>query len=295
MHTYLWLLTLLSSTPIVSGCRQSGSTTAFEAVDSVVRSGSNDRSQTSDRAAGKRLWVGNFAGSQWRSQWHIRKQGDWGWQNTATIADPQFSTVLRVRYPAGSASPAVKRKTGAPLGGAQFYTTLPFAPQDSLRLSYDVRFSKNFNFVKGGKLPGFFGGTETSGGKKPDGTDGFSTRFMWRKGGQGEVYAYLPTSAKYGNSIGRGNWTFTPGTWHRLEQQVDLNDPQKNNGRVQVWLDGKKVLDQSDLQFRTTKTLKIEGIFFSTFFGGNDPSWATPKEVTIDFANFSVAQPQTGK
>ncbi|MBW4469876.1 MAG: polysaccharide lyase [Stenomitos rutilans HA7619-LM2] len=287
----LWLFALLSSTQVVSGCSQLNSIAAIENVQPSSRSESRDIARASDRvAAGKRLWAGDFSGSRWQSQWHIRKQGDWGWQNTTIIADPQFSRALRVRYPAGSASPAVSRKTGAPAGGAQFYTKLPFAPQDSLRLSYYVRFSNNFNFVKGGKLPGFFGGTETSGGRTPDGTNGFSTRFMWRKKGQGEVYAYLPTSSKYGTSIGRGNWIFTPGTWHHLEQQVDLNQPEQSNGRVQVWLDGQKVLDQNKLQFRTTETLKIEGVFFSTFFGGNDRSWATPKDVTVDFANFSVTQ-----
>ena len=290
----LWLSALLGSALLVSSCSQPNSIAAVENVERSPYSDSNSESNkvanASDRSVAKRsLWKGNFSRSNWPSQWRIRKQGDWGWQNTTTLADPRFSQVLRVRYPAESASPAVNRKTGAPLGGAQFYTNLPSA-QDSVRLSYYVRFSKPFDFVKGGKLPGLFGGTETSGGDNPDGTNGFSTRFMWRKKGQGELYAYLPTSSKYGTSIGRGKWSFTPGTWHRLEQQVDLNHPQKKDGRVQVWLDGKKVLDQSKLQFRTTDALKIEGIFFSTFFGGNDSSWATPKDVTVDFANFSIEQ-----
>ena len=284
----LWLFVLLSFAVIMSGCSQPNSTVAVENFDPSPRSESGKVSDTSDRSARKRLWAGDFSKSNWRSQWHIRSQGDWGWQNATITADPEFSQVLRVRYPAGSASPAVNRKTGAPLGGVQFYADLNLAPQDSLRLSYYVRFSQDFDFVKGGKLPGLFGGTQTSGGNDPDGTNGFSTRFMWRRDGKGEVYAYLPTSSHYGTSIGRGNWYFTPGTWHHLEQQVDLNNPDQKNGRVQVWLDGKKVLDQSNLQFRTTEKLKIEGIFFSTFFGGSDQSWATPKEVTVDFTNFSV-------
>lgn len=287
----LWLFALLGSALIASGCSQLNSTAAIKNVDPSPRSEPHQVSNASDRSvARQRLWAGGFSGSNWRSQWYMRKQGDWGWQNATVIADPKFSQVLRVRYPAGSASPTVSRKTGAPLGGTQFYAKLNLAPQDSLRLSYYVRFSEGFDFVKGGKLPGLFGGTATSGGDNPDGTNGFSTRFMWRREGQGEVYAYLPNSAKYGTSIGRGKWHFTPGTWHHLEQQVDLNHPEKGDGRVQVWLDGKKVLDQSRLQFRTAETLKIEGIFFSTFFGGNDSSWATPKDVTVDFANFSVEQ-----
>lgn len=75
-----------------------------------------------------------------------------------------------------------------------------------MRLSYAVRFSSNFNFVLGGKLPGLYGGIGNTGGNIPDGTDGFSTRYMWGRNGVGEVYAYLPTSQQYGTGIGRGNW-----------------------------------------------------------------------------------------
>ncbi|NJN86911.1 MAG: polysaccharide lyase [Leptolyngbyaceae cyanobacterium SL_7_1] len=137
-------------------------------------------------------------------------------------------------------------------------------------------------------MPGIYGGNAPSGGKIPNGTDGFSTRFMWRSGGKGEVYAYLPTSTSYGTSIGNGAWSFKTGVWHRLEQQVVLNNPGQDNGMIRVWLDGNQVWQQTGLRFRTADSLKINGIFFSTFFGGGDLSWATPADVSIDFANFSV-------
>ncbi|BAY20906.1 hypothetical protein NIES2100_06500 [Calothrix sp. NIES-2100] len=235
---------------------------------------------------------GNFANNSWMQLWGVKKAGQWGLNNTAVIKDPsgKFEKVLRVRYPAGSASPTVSRKNHLPLGGAQFSANFGISPKNSLRLSYYLRFSENFDFVKGGKLPGLFGGTANSGGDIPNGSDGFSTRFMWRKNGDGEVYAYLPTSTEYGTSIGRGKWQFQKGKWHHIEQLVVLNQPNQNNGQVQVWLDGKQVLNQKNLTFRTTDKLKIEGIFFSTFFGGSDYTWSTPKDVYIDFANFSLAE-----
>lgn len=237
-------------------------------------------------------WANGFQTADWMQRWGVRKQGDWGLKNIARIADPsgKFSQVLRVRYPSGSASPLVTRKTGAPTGGAQFFANLGMQPQNALRLSYYVRFAKNFDFVKGGKLPGLFGGTVTDGRQIPDGTNGFSTRYMWRRGGEGEIYAYLPSSKEHGTSIGRGNWRFQPGIWYRLEQEVVLNQPGQNNGRIRVWVDGKPVLNRGNLNFRTSDRLKIEGILFSTFFGGGAPSWATPKNVYADFANFSVSR-----
>ena len=227
----------------------------------------------------------------WARNWFIREDGRWGEENLAVIDDEtgRFDRVLRVRYPAGSASPRVSREDNAPLGGSQFYADLDIEPQASLRLSYYLRFSENFDFVKGGKLPGFFGGTVHSGGDIPDGTNGFSTRFMWRRNGKGEVYAYLPTSEEYGTSIGRGNWRFRPGQWYRLEQEVILNTPGESDGKIIVWVNGEKVVDRDNLKFRTTEDLKIEGILFSTFFGGGNSSWATPEDVSIYFADFVVS------
>ncbi|WP_254012077.1 polysaccharide lyase [Limnofasciculus baicalensis] len=240
------------------------------------------------------IWSGGFQKSDWQTYWGVQSKGAWGLQeNTAVISDPtgKFAKVLRVKYPKGSASPNAVRKEGAPLGGAQFYAKLGMTPQDALLLSYSVRFSDNFEFVKGGKLPGLYGGTAVSGGNIPDGIDGFSTRFMWRKNGDGEVYAYLPTSTEYGTSIGRGNWRFQPGVWYKIEQEVTLNQPGKADGRVRVWLDNRLVLEQGGLTFRTVNTLKIEGIFFSTFFGGEDTTWAPSKDVSADFADFKVSKP----
>jgi hypothetical protein len=241
--------------------------------------------------ASAREWSNSFAEKNWQEQWNIRSSGAWGEENMEVISDPtrQFQQVLRVHYPEGSASPTVSREQDRPLGGTQFYANLNIAPTDALKLSYYVRFSDNFEFVKGGKLPGLFGGTETSGGEIPDGTNGFSTRLMWRKDGEGEVYAYLPTSKNYGTSIGRGSWQFIPGLWHHIEQEVILNTPDKKDGIIRVFVDGKLVIDKDNLTFRTTEYLKIEGIFFSTFFGGGSTSWATPKDVYADFANFSVS------
>ncbi|XWK86332.1 MAG: hypothetical protein U7127_19190 [Phormidium sp.] len=255
----------------------------------LARPSSLTQNQNSDRQAS--LWANNFTDTNWMEEWGIKKSASWGLKNIEVMENSQskITKYLRVRYPEGSASPTVSRKEEAPLGGAQFFAHLNMQPRDALRLSYYVRFSKNFDFVKGGKLPGLFGGKGNTGGKIPDGTNGFSTRYMWRINGDGEVYAYLPTSKEHGTSLGRGNWQFKPGNWHFIEQEVILNQPGKNDGRIRVWLDGKQVLEQDELTFRTTNDLKIEGILFSTFFGGGDPSWATPKDVYADFANFSVS------
>ncbi|KAG9098460.1 hypothetical protein FS749_003746 [Ceratobasidium sp. UAMH 11750] len=149
-------------------------------------------------------------------------------------ASAYSNPVLQVTYPAGSFS----NQTG---GGAQFIQLWNTSSNlQSMILSYEVAFDSNFNFVKGGKLPGLRGGPDTlgcSGGKQPSGNDCFSTRLMWRTSGSGEVYAYLlPVNGicdtrntrcndDFGISLNRGSFAFQAGTWNRITMLVRLNNP----------------------------------------------------------------------
>ncbi len=285
----------LGNIVLLAAC-QSPTPSAQTAAQTAIQTTIQTTAQAVDLKPTTTLWSSNFNTPDWQQNWQIRSQGQWGMENTAVLPDEtgRFGQVLRVRYPAGSASPTVTRK-GAPSGGAQFYGPTNLSPSDRIKLSYSLRFSRDFDFVKGGKLPGLYGGKGNSGGDIPNGRDGFSSRLMWRKNGIGEVYAYLPKSKKNGTSLGRGQWTFRPNIWHQIQQEIQLNTPDRSDGSVRIWFDKKLVLEETGLRFRTTSKLKIDGIFFSTFFGGDDRSWSTPKDVFIDFANFSIEAPPVGK
>jgi hypothetical protein len=70
-------------------------------------------------------------------------------------------------------------------------TNSPFAKASTLTFEYKVFFPSDFEWVKGGKLPGLYGGrTGCSGGDAA--LDCFSTRLMWRAGGAGELYLVEP-------------------------------------------------------------------------------------------------------
>src|SRR5882757_687111 len=211
--------------------------------------------------------------------------GTFGLDRARLLQDRTAPTgrLVRVSYPAGSASPTAARG-GAQDGGAQAYLRLPRSA-DNMTLIYYVRFQPGFQFVKGGKLPGLFGGDAGSGGHHE--AAGFSTRFMWRAGGAGEIYAYLPTEKGYGASLGRGRWRFTTGNWIRIAQRVVLNSPGRNDGTITVWMNGRTVFTQGGLNYRTTDRVHVDGLFFSTFFGGSDESWASPSNQHADFAAFS--------
>jgi hypothetical protein len=220
-------------------------------------------------------------------------QGDfssaWGAENAEFIEEAGISgKVMRIRYPLGSLDPATMRKEGRRYGGMGFKRKVFSTPEQCATLSYQVRFAPDFDFVRGGKMPGLYGGAGNSGGKIPNGRDGFSTRYMWLSGGRGQVYAYLPTSIQYGTTIGAGQFKFVRGIWNTLKQQVELNQPGRSDGRIRVWLNGIKVVDQGDIRFRDIQQLGIDGIFFDTFFGGSDDSWRSRQDTYADFADFSV-------
>jgi hypothetical protein len=160
-------------------------------------------------------------------------------------------------------------------------------------LSYWVRFDAKFQFVKGGKLPGLCGGDCPSGGDQTNGQSGWSMRYMWRAYGAGEEYGYILPPEAYGTELGLGAWTFGLGKWHHIEEQITLNDAGKSNGVARVWYDrsssgARPDFEASNLVYRSVSSLVIDRIFFSTFFGGHDATWATPLATYIDFAQFEL-------
>lgn len=242
------------------------------------------------------LWRGNF--SDGLAAWGPATF-QFGQQNTQFTPDPEhrFPALLRAIYPASSFDPGSAQKGLAPLGGLQFtnkFANVGVPSSDRFVLSFAVRFRDGFNFMRGGKLPGFYGGTPRSGGVIPNGYDGFSTRIVWQSNGKGALYAYLPTSVTYGTVVGSGTWFFRGGRWMDVSQAVKLNTPGFSDGEVAVWIDGSLVHKECNLVFRSTENLKIDGVFFSTFFGGNDPSWATPEDTYVDFADFRLSKLTSG-
>jgi hypothetical protein len=240
------------------------------------------------------LWSDGFESDEWMENWNIKNEKKWGFPNHKILKENNGNnSFLRIYFPEESYSPNGYHKNEAPLGGMQFVSDI--GKFDSIHLRYRIRFKEGFDFVKGGKLPGLSGGTANTGGKIPDGKDGFSSRIMWRRNGDGEVYNYLPSSETWGTSFGAASWKFKPGEWLILEIKIQLNEPGKNNGSTMVWINEQKVMEENNILFRTISDLKIDSILFSTFFGGNDSSWSTPVDTYIDFDDFAINDSYIGK
>lgn len=222
----------------------------------------------------------------------------WGMSNISYLHEPEVGEITRVHIPKGKVVGINDRLFGR--AGAGFLCNKGIKPSDQMTLEYNLRFPEGFDFVKGGKLPGLYGGNAPTGGAIPNGVDGFTTRLMWRKDGVGEVYAYIPHEEnedwpgnKWGMSIGRGIWQFFPdGRWHKVKQEIKLNTPREKDGIIRVWYDDNLTLERNGVLFRKVADLKAEGLCFSVFFGGNDLTWASPQDTNIDFAKFTIETPR---
>jgi hypothetical protein len=186
---------------------------------------------------------------------------------------------LRVHLAAG--------QWGADDGGAQWRTAFP--RRDEAVGSYRVRFAPDFPFMRGGKLPGQAGGTSPTGCiGPPSGRDGFSARIMWRAGGRAVQYVYHPRQPEPCGQDFPWSQGFVPGDWHRVRTRVALNRPDRNDGRIESWLDDRLVLDQTGLIFRTTPEIGLDHFLVAVFFGGKGPQWAPPIATFVDLDDFVI-------
>jgi len=198
------------------------------------------------------------------------------------IEEGSRGNVLRVAFPKGSLGPKE--------GGIQFVRMLP--RNNEYYLDYYIKVEEGFDFRKGGKLPGLTsGGEKFTGGIHPEHGEGWSARYMWVKDGGLIVYLYyVDMKGKYGDQLVLKNCKLKPGKWHRLTQHIVLNSGNKKNGKVEVWFDEKKVVDERGLRLRLNGEGMIDAFYFSTFHGGSTPDWAPENDSYIRFDDISVTK-----
>jgi hypothetical protein len=216
------------------------------------------------------------------------------------VDDPKGSNekVLKIRYPEGSYA-------GVPGTGTGFYV-YPFGKDVQFTVAtfeFDLLFPENFDWVKGGKLPGLFGGrSKCTGGD--DAIDCYSARFMWGINGHGYPYLYIPKDAphlpefceltnyidcnrKWGFNFNESSNFFVTGKWMHIKEHIELNTVNEPNGKLKVWVDGVLKDDYDKIIWRVDNQVFTLGFQIESFFGGSsDSSWATPIEQYSYFKGF---------
>ena len=230
---------------------------------------------------------GLYTVNQWKHDWPGCEFENGIMQGRIARMNNDGTKWLRVNYAAGQIGPEQN--------GAGWRWT--FGRRDAAELTYILRFGRGFDWVKGGKLPGLCGGPDNvSGGRPANGMNGFSARLMWRKDGRGEAYVYHKNQkSDYGDSFSfPGDFRFPTDTPVRIRERVTMNDAGKRNGTLQVWIAlGDKperlVVEHAGMEWRAANTFGVDSIYFETFHGGGDSSWAPTRGCWAEFGEFRIA------
>jgi hypothetical protein len=212
--------------------------------------------------------------------------------------EPKATAVIGGEYGRDGKGVRVEYK-GMDQGSTRTVFSCPIEPANEYTLTYDVRFDKDFQFVKGGKLHGLGPERVMSGG---DGTapDGWSARVVFRGDGGVETYVYNQgQKGDYGQIDRAKDFRFEPGKFYRVKLYVKVNSAgDASDGIVRLWIDDKLLIERNDIRYRAVGGNKalISRVLFSTFHGGSRPDWA-PKDrngnyasVFADFDNFVVSK-----
>jgi hypothetical protein len=213
---------------------------------------------------------------------------------------------------------SVPGKVGMDSGSG--FKSRPFLkfPADHVVFKYSVFFPDDFDFVKGGKLPGLGLGPGDDAATGSDWQkDLGSVRVMWREHGQGIAYLYLPTEiSRKGTrdgtitvqgkefqdaaegSLGKhagidlffknqDGLRFKKGAWNDVEIELKLNAPSNSDGYLRLTVND-KTRDVHDILFRKSDDIHINLALVMFFFGGSTKEWSAKKTETVSFKNFDV-------
>jgi hypothetical protein len=227
---------------------------------------------------------GPYDAKAWRADWP-----GCPWENG--VSEGRLSVVSRpagnrwrVDYAPGHIGPSE--------GGAAWNQS--FEGRDDVVLSYVVRFSPDFDWRRGGKLPGLGGGPgKTTGGRRADGINGFSVRPMWRADGRMEAYAYHAGQTKdYGDSFSLPKTFQLPRDQDvNIRLRVRLNHPDRADGLLELKVSYDNTSAEVTVQtmvWRKAATLRADKLLFETFHGGSDLSWAPARPCHAEFGDLRL-------
>jgi hypothetical protein len=182
------------------------------------------------------------------------------------------------------------------------------AEPEEVYFRYYLRLGDDWNqTIQGGKMPGLSGtyGTAGWGGRKSDGTNGWSAR--------GAFHPSIPVGNPLAGTHPIGTYCYhadMPGTygetwlwqrdyrgflatnrWYSVEQYVKLNTPGEKDGVLRAWIDGRPAFEKNDLQFRHTPRLRIEQVWMNVYHGGREPS---PHDQHLYIDNVVIARKYVG-
>jgi hypothetical protein len=185
--------------------------------------------------------------------------------------------------------------TSTSSGGFRWRADMP--PANEYYFAYDYYITSDHIFPKHFKMPGLISNDllrashPTGIANTIDGLEGF-TAFMqaysndaWNRGDGSLGVLYYDKDRIGGvdwlNTIDpaseekAGTYRIPRGEWITIEQRMRLNTVNQNDGIMQVWINGKLVLDEDTHKWIANNVgfdnsgQKIDGIFMTSFYGGS--------------------------
>ncbi len=205
----------------------------------------------------------------------------------ARVDDAPAPLAMAVSLPKGSASPHAA--SGA-RGGVSFpWEPRALAGKTSACLSYHVRLAADFDFNRGGALPGLAGAEAGERG------DRFLARLAWRPNAAGGVTLRVSDGGVARTMVAeRSSFDFPRGRWVRLEQEVVLNTPKANDGTLRVWVDGALVIERNDIAYRAKSDVSLTGVSADVYYGTEDGREGAPRDTKVWLSPFEVRWQQGG-
>lgn len=208
--------------------------------------------------------------------------------------------VLRVEFPKGSGA----FSSSGPPGGCNFKARPHALPATDVTLQYRVRFAPNFDWGRGGKLPGLYVGTVGAASGGDHSATAASCRIMWKSRGQAVAYVYLPTGVKqtkqydkeavtkgrYGDEVfGSARLFFKHSSWNDIIIRVKLNGfdddgAPRMDGALGLSVNGRAV-SFTGIVWRRFGHVKVDHVAVTSFFGG---FWESPTDTHAEFSNFRL-------
>lgn len=170
---------------------------------------------------------------------------------------------------------------------------------DELYLSYNIKFSNEFNSTAGGKLPGL-GGLPDFSAICPSGGMGFRCHNMFKQAGSIISYHYDRTTGKCPWALSAYKYHpvyFNNGVWYNITQRVVMNTFTSGvanaNGIKELWVDGLLVFQEANLKLmeRESDTMKVDAFRLANFYGGQGEEYMSLRECYVFFDNFKVYTP----
>ena len=176
---------------------------------------------------------------------------------------------------------------------------------------YYLRLGSSWELNTTGKLPGFSGTYHNTshragwGGRKSDGSNGWSARmFMAKTLSSNNV---LPNTTPIGTYLYHADmkkiygdveyWNLNneslleKNKWYSIEQYIQLNTPNKQNGQLKAWVNGKLVYSNTTIRFSDNPAIGLENVWLNVYHGGKTKA---PRDLTLYIDDLIIAKNYIG-